>query len=163
MAVRRGKGITLIELLVGLAVTVTVAAAAVPGFNRMLVDQRLSALGTELEGAFKLAREEARRRGDTVHLSSFTGRGWQGGWTVWQDVDADGERSDGEIIRYRPALKGDVSISDGGQRRFSFEAGGTALVAGGLRLCSVDAPGRGRELLVAADGRVDSRLYACDQ
>ncbi len=160
---RRGKGITLIELLVGAAVAIIVAAAAVPGINRMLVDQRLAALSDELGEAVKLAREEARRRQATVHLSNFTGDSWQGGWTIWHDADGDGLRSDSEMLRYRPAIGKDVSIGDGGVRLFSFDAQGRVLVAGGLRLCSVDAPGRGRELRIDADGRVESRLLTCDQ
>lgn len=70
------RGFTLLELMIALAIAAVLAAMATPSFADLLARQRLQAVAHQLQADIALARQEAGRRGQTVHLSFHTGPGW---------------------------------------------------------------------------------------
>ena len=82
MATNRGarvgdtRGFTLLELAIVLAVTAILAAMAVPTFASLVARQRLQAAAEHLKADIALARQEAGRRAQPVHLAFQPGSNW---------------------------------------------------------------------------------------
>src|SRR5512134_3231228 len=66
--IKRPRGHTLTELLTVLGIVAIVAAAAVPGFSRLLLDSRRNATVTSAMHAVNLARQLAAIRDEPIHL-----------------------------------------------------------------------------------------------
>lgn len=64
------RGLTLIELLIGLAVLALLTAGAIPGFGEALDRRRLAALSTESLVLLQQARLEAQWRGEAVRVAA---------------------------------------------------------------------------------------------
>jgi len=98
---RTGKGFTLIELMVTVAVAAILLTVGVPSFRDTVENNRLTAAANELVSALNLARSEAIKRGVRVTVcKSADGAGctssgdWEQGWIVFTDLDGDGAFTD---------------------------------------------------------------------
>ncbi len=69
-------GFTLLELAIVLAVTAILAALAVPTFASLVARQRLQAAAEHLKADIALARQEAGRRAQPVHVVFQPGSSW---------------------------------------------------------------------------------------
>ena len=69
-------GFTLLELAIALAITAILAAMAVPTYASLIARQRLQAAVEHLRADIALARQEAGRRAQPVHLVFQPGSGW---------------------------------------------------------------------------------------
>lgn len=69
----RHHGFTLIELLVTIAVMVIIATIAVPGFQNMMISNRLASDYNEVLTGLNLARSEAIKRRETVDFIVVNG------------------------------------------------------------------------------------------
>lgn len=78
----RAAGFTLIEVLVALAVAVTLAALAMPSFSSMLASQRGKSGSADLLTALTRARSEAIKRNAEVTLAPVRTSQWQQGWRI---------------------------------------------------------------------------------
>lgn len=67
---RRQRGVTLIELMVGLAVMAVLAAAAAPYMGDMVVNSRLREAGNLLFSETLMAQSESIKRNTTVRVST---------------------------------------------------------------------------------------------
>lgn len=76
MACRRATGFTLLELVIALAIVAILTAMSVPTFASLVARQRLQAAVQNLRADIALARQEAGRRGQPVHLSFSPGSRW---------------------------------------------------------------------------------------
>ncbi|MCA0244475.1 MAG: GspH/FimT family pseudopilin [Proteobacteria bacterium] len=74
---RRARGLTLIELMIGLGIMAVLMSLAVPSFAAYLQRARLKAAAQTLELDLREARYEAARRGVPLYLN------FQGGGTDW--------------------------------------------------------------------------------
>lgn len=70
------RGLTLIELMIGLGILAVLMSLAVPSFQTYLQRQRLKAAAQTLELDLKEARYEAARQGRPIHLSWDAGPDW---------------------------------------------------------------------------------------
>jgi type IV fimbrial biogenesis protein FimT len=70
------RGFTLLEMVVVLAIAAILGAIATPSFSGLIERQRLQAVAHHLQADIALARQEASRRGQTVHLSFSAGPQW---------------------------------------------------------------------------------------
>lgn len=70
------RGVTLVELMIGLAIAATLASLALPSFSGYLQRQRLKAVATMMDTDLREARFEATRRGQAMHLVYQTGPDW---------------------------------------------------------------------------------------
>jgi len=98
---------TLIELVVAMVVLAVLAAAAAPGFSRMLLDMRRSTVLNQLSASLNLARSEAVTRGLPISVcrsangtSCATSGDWGQGWIVFvnNDNDAPAVVDAGEVV-----------------------------------------------------------------
>lgn len=72
----RLRGLTLIELVIGLGILAVLMSLAVPSFGQYLQRQRLKAAAQGLELDLREARFEAARRGHPVYLNFRPGGDW---------------------------------------------------------------------------------------
>lgn len=63
------RGLTLVELLAGLAVMALTLGAVLPDFSRLMQRQRLEGAAAQLETELQMARAEAILRGQSVRFS----------------------------------------------------------------------------------------------
>lgn len=76
MARRRATGFTLLELVIALAIVAILSAMSVPTFASLVARQRLQAATQHLRADIALARQEAGRRAQAVHLVFQPGSHW---------------------------------------------------------------------------------------
>lgn len=86
---RLQRGVTLIELMVGIALVAILASIAVPSFDNMLRSNRVTMQTNSLLQAFSLARSEAVKTRQTVRVCPSTdlascanSNNWASGWIV---------------------------------------------------------------------------------
>jgi len=98
------RGLTLIELLVGVMILAIVAATAVPSMKSLLGRKNIHAVGKLFDQSVRLARTEAARRTQPVLISpSGNGNDWSEGWFI-EALDPDTGKT--ELIRRFDSLKG---------------------------------------------------------
>lgn len=73
---RTGAGFTLLELVIAMAIATILGAVALPSLSGLVARQRLRATAGHLQADIALARQEASRRGMTVHLAFQAGEHW---------------------------------------------------------------------------------------
>ena len=73
---RRRSGFTLLELAVVMAITIVLGAVALPSFSGLVARQRLKSVAHGLQADIALARQEAGRSGQVVHLMFHPGPKW---------------------------------------------------------------------------------------
>lgn len=73
---RQPRGLTLIELMIGLAICAVLMSLAVPSFAAYLQRQRLKAAAQGLELDLREARFEAAQRGSSLFLKYSPGADW---------------------------------------------------------------------------------------
>ena len=143
---RRPRGLTLIELMIGMAVAVILMSLAAPSFRQALGKSRLSSTASELTGAVQLARAEAIRNNRRVTLcrsvdgsacSNATST-WPG-WIVFVDSNGDGVRNGNEPVVKAGSIDSPVTglsspaLTAAGER-ITFRGDGTARAANGQQL-----------------------------
>lgn len=104
-APQRQSGFTLIETTVTLAVSLIILATGVPAFQMLTTGNRMSAEVNTMATHLHLARSEAIKRGLRAVLCPSTdgktclkSSGWQQGYILFTDNNANRTRDDGEAI-----------------------------------------------------------------
>jgi len=172
-------GVTLIELMVGIAVLSILLLVGVPSFRTMAAANRLTTSTNDVVSAMALARSEAIRRGLRVTVcksangaACTTAGAWEQGWIVFVDTaraTANPSVDAGEsIIAVSGAHPANITIQGTAAVAsfVSFAADGTvrtmtgATLSGRLRTCStatfLSDANRGRELAISSAGRLAS-------
>jgi type IV fimbrial biogenesis protein FimT len=187
MSCRRARslsGLTLIELLVGIALSAALMTLAAPSFRTQIAASQLTSATNALLGSLTQARAQAIRLGQRVTVcrsndqttcDTDRARGWETGWLVFVDAtradSADVTVSVGDTILSRnERLPGALRVTGNPQvdDYISFAASGQArTIAGGrmplgtIRICSTSPAlrnnNRARDLALATGGRVVSR------
>ena len=106
-----GRGFTLLELMVTVAIVAILAMLAAPAFDSMLKANRTRTVARELMASLNLARSEAARRGQPVSVCrssdgsscAASGTGWDKGWIVFVNENGRDEgntavRDNGEML-----------------------------------------------------------------
>ena len=113
----RHRGLTLIELTMGVAVAAVLLAIAGPSFQQALNSNRLSSVANELTGAVQLARSEAVRANRRVTLcSSDDGSACSDATSTWSALymrdylGVDGSDVHWDLIRAACASVADTAI-----------------------------------------------------
>jgi type IV fimbrial biogenesis protein FimT len=100
---RRGRGYTLVEIVVALAILAVLLGSAAPTFARLVAEQQLRDEARRLSDAILHARSEALKRNQPVVICASVPadpcgptRRWHDGWLMFADVDRDGAPGAGE-------------------------------------------------------------------
>lgn len=165
-------GVTLIELLTAISIAAILLALVVPSFHDAFLNSKLTNHANGFMSSLLLARSEAIKTNARVTVcksetgtACVTSGGWEQGWIVFRDVNANGLRENtepiiqkGDPLNHGFKLKGDASIND----YISFTSTGTPRLASGavqsgtLTLCraSPSVGSKGRDIEIAATGRI---------
>ena len=149
---RRTRGLTLIELMIGLGISAVLMSLAVPSFATYLQRGRLKAASQGLEIDLREARYEAARRGTPRYLSVKPGAGASWCYAISTTPDCDCQQTSAcRIKAQRGSDMRGVQLQESHTVRFDPATGnpdapGTAAVwsaPGGERVqVSVNAMGR---------------------
>jgi type IV fimbrial biogenesis protein FimT len=118
-------GLTLVELMVTLAVAITLTAIAIPSIDYLLSSNRVTGQANALVTAMTLARSEALTRGVPVAVcakasssSSSTACGtasnWTNGWEVFVDdgsTTGSYSSADEQLVKVFDSLSGSAQVS----------------------------------------------------
>jgi type IV fimbrial biogenesis protein FimT len=136
-----GRGFTLIELIVAIAVLAILVALAVPSFTALINGNRVTSAANEMVASLQLARMESLRRNMRVavcqsgNATSCTNNGLWGQWITIADSDRNGTYD--QVLRVSVADDVQVRPSggiSGNQNRIEFRADGLARNAAGALL-----------------------------
>jgi type IV fimbrial biogenesis protein FimT len=168
-ATRGGRGVTLVELAIALALAATLVVIALPSFADWIAEVEVMNEARHLAAAMGVARSEAIKRGDRVSLCKSrdrlqcdVGASWGDGFIVYVDADHDGNVDSGvePILRIAEAAPSGISVS--GNRPVadyvSFTPLGTArLLSGALQMGTITvcrSGRRGADVILVQTGRV---------
>lgn len=163
-----GKGFTVVEMMIGLAVGAIILITAVPSFVTLMQRNEIGSASDQLYASLATARSEAVKRRDSVRVcpssnsSSCRNDGvWSDGWLVFSDDDGNGQpNSTADIIKAVPStsladgvdLGCDNAVDDG----VTFAATGTAWGnAGAFRICHANSNASSRQISISAGGRIE--------
>jgi type IV fimbrial biogenesis protein FimT len=163
----RQRGMTAIELLIGLAVATVVLLVAIPGTSLLIERHRLKSASTDLVSSLYLARSEAQIRASTVKVCpSDDGRScrsdgdWTRGWLVFSDGNGDDVVQDIELLEAfeSPGESVRIMASGAARNRAAFTATGLVrehdAASGRLVVCPVEHSAPSRVIAIDADGWV---------
>lgn len=171
-AARGGQaGLSVMEILMGLAIFFVLGLLAFPSFTRLTLENRMASELNELVAGMQLARSEALKRGRSVSLCRTanpqaalpvcgTGNGWEAGWVVFADDSTPGvidSADDLLLIRHvdtrgKLTLRGDTTLA----QNIRFNGSGMALGSAG-NLVACDHRGFGadsRAVIVTSGGLI---------
>lgn len=161
MVAQQMKGLSLFELLATLAILAALVSLATPSFSRMLAEQRLRYVGTELRLSLSSARSEAVKRNEGVALLRREAD-WSGGWCLEPSTEAS--CTDRPIQQFKlPAERVVLSAENTtGGTAVQFNAWGRVADCPKFTLATTAAGATCRLcLLVTPDGRVQSHTGDC--
>lgn len=168
------RGASLLETLVALGVASILVTTTAPWITGIATDVRRSSETNELLADLALARTDAVRSGRRVVLcvsgdqaTCASSGQWSQGRIVFQDLNNNAQRDDGErIVLVRGAvgpdwvIKGNASVAS----YVSYHPMGRsklisgALQAGTLTICPAsDVPIKGAEIVISSTGRARSQ------
>jgi type IV fimbrial biogenesis protein FimT len=163
MVVRGQRGLSLVELLVGLVVLSVLVSVAAPSFSRMVAEQRLRQVGSELRISLATARSEAVKRNEAVSLIK-QGSDWSTGWCI--EAGKTSNCSAQPIQQFKVASDQITVLKDGAAAgtEISFNAWGRVTSCPEF-LLSTTAAGSACTLclVVTTDGRVESHTGSCPE
>lgn len=154
----RQQGFSLIELLMGLAITGIVLHLVSPAFATLIESNQRQQAAQALFSSIRTARSEAIVRNQAVVIHGINGD-WSQGWRMILDISGKGEMdSDNPLLAERQS-GARVSIVGNGpvESSIRFRGQGESLIGGTLYICTVREPVSQHQVVLARTGRVSLR------
>ncbi len=140
-----GRGFSMIELVITIAIAAILLTLAIPSFTSFLNSNRVSGQANELLATFQAARLESIRRGREVVVCgssnanaatpSCSGTAAWGGWISFVDTDSDGVFDTGETLLQANLLSGvTATASSNIDALVTFQSDGLARSGTGILL-----------------------------
>jgi type IV fimbrial biogenesis protein FimT len=159
---RSGRGFTLIELVVTIAVVAILTMIALPNFADTIRSNRATTIANEFNTALAVARSEAVKRNRDVRFCASDGATctgtWAGGWLTWVDANGNNAPSADEIVSYAsgPTAAAFPITEAASATQVTFTSRGRAAAAAAFAIqpagCAVGKPYR-RTITVTITGR----------
>jgi type IV fimbrial biogenesis protein FimT len=156
-------GFSLIELIVSLSVASIVIGTAVPGFQNVVLENRMTTDLNRLVTDLNLTRVEAIKRGDDVTICKKNvastdcdnNSSWHQGWIVFADPNRNGVVDLGEeIIRVNAELDAGLTLVNA-RDRITFTSQGFAYgFAGAFVISDSRGVGYSKTRVVSNTGRI---------
>jgi len=159
---KKNSGFTLLELMIVLAVVSILVMIAIPSMTTFTQNDRLTTNINTLVGHLAYARSEAVKTSQQVSICSSNDAatcsgGWDDGWIVYIDADADNSFTAGEVvIRAQQALGGNNTLTATVGSQITYDNRGfvNAASVGSLQLCDGRTGPHGKTIRITATGRV---------
>jgi type IV fimbrial biogenesis protein FimT len=149
-----GRGFTLVELMIAIAVFAILLAIAVPSFRDASLGARLSSIANNMVASVQLARSEAIKRNAAITLCASSDGStcdddvdWDTGWVVRDD-------GAGTVIQVQQSLPAGWKLTQsGGTSQLSFQPIGVGATAATFTACRSNPVGKQeRVVTVTATG-----------
>ncbi|MEX0623981.1 GspH/FimT family pseudopilin [Saccharospirillum sp.] len=156
------KGVTLIELMIGIGMLAILVAIAVPNYQLLVKNNRLTSASNELLGVFQVARAEAVRSNRRVVLMlepAPVATNNEGHVMVFVDADRDSVQDAGERqVRTFLLPAGTLTLtavngSGTAVDRISFQPDGRTLDSATMSVSVCDDRGKGKALSLLGSGQ----------
>lgn len=158
---RSGRGLTLLDLIITLAIAAIIATAGVPAFNNVVGNARRTSAVNDLIAAIQVARTNAIRRNQQLVICPDDGQpictsngDWRNGWVVFVNTDLDWppRLDDNDEIVHRHGKVSNIGI-DSNRPYYSFRRIGLRSTNGTLTICDNRGPEHARAVIVSYTGR----------
>lgn len=164
MVARLQRGLSLVELLAGLVILSVLVSLAAPSFSRMVAEQRLRQVGSELRISLATARSEAVKRNEGVSLIK-QGSDWSTGWCI--EAGSDATSCTAQPIQQFNVASDQISVLKDGAAagaKVNFNAWGRVTSCPEFLLTTTAAGSACAVcLVVTTDGRVESHTGSCPE
>lgn len=166
------KGFTLIEFTAILAISAIFLSLAIPGYNKLIANNKLVGTTNHLSASLQYARMEAIRRGISVSVcpagnASFTACGtntqWQQGWIVFTDENNNNAiDSVNDLLKITGSLPSHVLVSSNSAIVTYDRTGFLSSGASSITLSTTGCTGNNaRRVMISSSGRVSVNTVAC--
>ena len=142
---KQASGFTLLELIVAISIAGVLMSMAIPSFNDMMRNNRLTTYANELVTSLNIARSEAVKRGVTVTVaktSATSSSYWSAsGWNVFVDNNGNKtfETGTDDLLRtYDKFPNAFILVGNGGIVNYiTYQSDGTSNTGGTFALCNI--------------------------